>query len=256
MTKRTRMSVQPQESGIDGYWRAIQVLQAKVIQSQRDLLERVAQAMAETIQGGRRIFVFGTGHSHMLAEEAHFRAGGLAPVTPILLSGLMLHESALLSGRLERTAGIVEPLLDRYGPQAGDMLFVFSNSGVNHAPVEMALVAKARGLTVAAVCSLAYARVAPLSAAGKRLFEVADFVIDNCGEPGDSLIPLAEAPWRVGPSSTVVGALLWNCLVTDTAFRLQAAGAAAPVYASLNLPGAAEHNAALLERWRPLNPHI
>src|SRR3990172_3141220 len=82
MAKRTRMSVQPQESGIDGYWRAIQVLQAKVIQSQRDLLERVAQAMAETIQGGRRIFVFGTGHSHMLAEEAHFRAGGGGPPKP------------------------------------------------------------------------------------------------------------------------------------------------------------------------------
>jgi len=250
------MSFQPPDSGIDRYWQVIQRLQAEAIQRQRDLLQRVAQAMAETIQRDQRIFVFGTGHSHLLAEEGHFRAGGLAPVTPIFLPGLMLHDGVLLSGKLERTAGLAELLLERYRPQTGDMLFVFSNSGVNHAPVEMALAAKARGLVVAAVCSLAYARVAPLSALGQRLFEVADFTIDNGGEPGDSLIPLANTPWRVGPSSTLIGVLLWNCLVTETAFRLEAAGVAAPVYASANMPGAAEHNAALVERWRPLNPHI
>ena len=143
-----------------------------------------------------------------------------------------------------------------YQPQAGEMMFIFSNSGVNLAPVEMALLAKEHGLISVAVCSLAYARVAPLSSAGRRLFEVTDYVIDNGGEQGDSLIPLEGTPWRVGPSSTVINALLWNALVTEVAFSLQARGMAVPVFGSSNLPGGVEHNAALLQKWRGRNPHI
>ena len=250
------MAFEQEENGIDRYFKAIRALQTRVIEGQRDRLQQVAAAMAETILRDGRIFTFGTGHSHMLAEEGHFRAGGLAPIIPIFLSALMLHESATLSGRLERMAGIAEPLLSRYDLQAGEMLFIFSNSGVNLLPVEMAIAAKSRGLSVVSICSMAYARLAPPSALGKRLFEIADFALDNGGEPGDSLIAMEGMPWRVGPSSTVIGALLWNCLITETAFQLQAHSAPVPVYASANMPGAADHNAALLKRWQPLNPHI
>ena len=168
------MPTSAKNDGISQFFEAIQALQSRVIGGQRGLLSQVAQVMANTIQRQSRILVFGTGHSHMLAEEGHYRAGGLAAVVPILSSELMLHASALQSGKLERTAGLAKPLLDRYGPRAGEMLFIFSNSGVNLLPMEMALAAKASGLTVVAVCSLAYARVAPLSAVGQRLFEVAD----------------------------------------------------------------------------------
>src|SRR3990172_9005440 len=161
------MSSRSGTTGIDRYFAAILALETRVIDGQRDLLMRVAETMADTILRDGRIYVFGTGHSHMLAEEAHFRAGGLAPVIPIFLPSLMLHESATLSGRIERMAGIAESLLDRYRPHTGDMLFVFSNSGVNATPVEMAQAAQVRGLTVVSVCSIAYARVAPLSPIGK-----------------------------------------------------------------------------------------
>ena len=174
-------------SGVDRYFEAIRDLQSHVIDTQRELIIRVATVMADTISRDGRIFVFGTGHSHLLAEEGHYRAGGLAPVVPILSSALMLHEGAILSGQLERTSGLAAPLLERYQPRAGEMIFIFSNSGVNQVPVEMALAAKEHGLIVAAVCALKYARVAPLSPLGKRLCDVADYAIDNGGEPGDSL---------------------------------------------------------------------
>ncbi len=242
--------------GLDQYCRAIQFLQSRVVTAQREALMAIAARMAECIEHDDRILLFGTGHSHILAEEGHYRAGGLANVVPMLQPALMLHESSLLSGRLERTAGIARPVFERYQPQAGEMIFIFSNSGVNIAPVEMGLLAKEHGLISVAVCSLAYARVAPLSSAGRRLFEVTDYVIDNGGEQGDSLIPLEGTAWRVGPSSTVVNALLWNALVTEAAFMLQARGLAVPVFGSSNLPGGSEHNAALLQKWRTRNPHI
>jgi len=242
--------------GLGRYFDAIQALQSKVFESQRDLLRQVAHRMTETIERGGRLLVFGTGHSFSLAVEGHHRAGGLAAVVPLVASAFMVHENATLATLLERTPGLAEPLLKRYNPQPHDMLFVFSNSGVNAVSVEMALAGRARGLCVVAVCSMAYTRVAPLSAVGKRLYEVADFTLDNGGEPGDSLVPLDGTPWRVGPSSTVIGALLWNSLVTEVAFRLQARSATVPIFVSSNLPGAEEHNAVLLDYWRPLNPHI
>ncbi len=242
--------------GIKQYWSAIQTLQKRVIESQLDLLSEVAAAMVTSTQQGGHIFLFGTGHSHMLAEEGHYRAGGLASVVPILLSSLMLHESAMLSGVIERTPGLAEPLLARYQTQPGDMLFIFSNSGVNQLPVEMAQVGKAQGLTVVSVSALAYAQVAPLSALKQRLDEVADYAIDNGGQAGDSLIKIEGLSWSVGPSSTITGCLIWHCLVTETAMRLQSSGLNAPIIASANMSGAAKHNEKLLQKWGIKNPHL
>jgi uncharacterized phosphosugar-binding protein len=212
--------------------------------------------MVTTLQRSQRIFVFGTGHSHMLAEEAFYRAGGLAAAVPIFSAPLMLHEDAELSGRLERQEGLAGPLLERYRPQSGEMLFIFSNSGVNRLPVEMALAGRERGLFVVGVSSQTYARVAPLSTLGKRLDEVVDAAIDNGCVPGDALLPLDGAGFSVGPASTIIGATIWNGLVAEAATRLQEAGVPAPVFVSLNMEGAAAHNEALLRRWRPLNPHL
>jgi uncharacterized phosphosugar-binding protein len=243
-------------SGLDRYFSAIQALQSRVFTAQRENLANIAARMAECIERDDRILLFGTGHSHMLAEEGHYRAGGLANAVPMLESSLMLHESSIVSGKLERTAGIARPVFERYQPRAGEMIFIFSNSGVNCAPVEMALLAKEHGLISVAVCSLTYARVAPLSNAGQRLFEVTDYVIDNGGEQGDCLIPLEGTAWGVGPSSTVIGTLLWNALVTEAAFILHARGAEVPIFGSSNRTGAAEYNAALLRKWQGRNPHI
>jgi uncharacterized phosphosugar-binding protein len=136
------------------------------------------------------------------------------------------------------------------------MLFVFSNSGVNHLPVEMALRARERKMFVVGVSSFAYARQAPLSDLGVRLDQAVDVALDNGGLPGDALLKLDDFPWRVAPSSTVICALLWNCLVSETAHLLVESGFTPPVFVSLNVAGAAEHNAALLEKWRPRNIHL
>ncbi|MCE1254121.1 MAG: SIS domain-containing protein [Anaerolineae bacterium] len=242
--------------GIDAYYAAIQSLQQQVIESQRPVLEAVSQSMADTISADKRLFLFGTGHSHMMVEEGFYRAGGLACVVPVFSGALMLHDNARLSGFLERSSGMAPILLEPLNPQPGEMIFVYSNSGVNHLPVEMALFAAKIGLKVVAVCSKNYARVAPLSSLGKRLFEVADFELDNGGFPGDALIPVTGTPWKVSPSSTVINAMLWNCLVTETVFILQERGIPLPIIASLNMAGAAEHNQAVLDKWRKVNPYL
>jgi uncharacterized phosphosugar-binding protein len=103
-------------------------------------------------------------------------------------------------------------ILDRYAPEPEEMLFVFSNSGVNQLPVEMAMRGRERKLFVAGVSSFAYANQAPLSDLGLRLDQSVHLALDNGGVPGDALLELEGFPWRVAPSSTVICALLWNCL--------------------------------------------
>jgi uncharacterized phosphosugar-binding protein len=243
-------------TALDQYVQAMSELQARVLEEQRAKLLDVARYMAATVQRDQRIFLFGTGHSHLIAEEGFYRAGGLANVVPILTEHLMLHHLPSLGSRLERTPGLAELILERYNPQPEEMLFVFSNSGVNQLPVEMALHGRERGLFVVSISSLAYARQAPLSALGMRLDQSVDIPLDNGGVPGDAFLSLDGFPWRVAPSSTVICALLWNGLVAETARLLLESGMEPPVFVSLNVEGAAQHNQALLDKWRPRNMHL
>ena len=123
-------------------------------------------------------------------------------------------------------------------------------------PVEMALRGREREMFVVGVSSFAYARLAPLSDLGLRLDQSVELALDNGGVPGDALLELDGFPWRVAPSSTVMGALLWNCLISETARMLVESGVTPPVFVSLNVAGAAEHNEALLKKWRQRNIHL
>ena len=123
---------------LDHYLRAMTDLLTHVVEGQRAQLLEVAERMAETTRRDGRIFIFGTGHSHLIAEEGFYRAGGLANAVPMLVEHLMLHSLPALGSHLERTPGLADMILDRYDPEPQEMLFVVSNSGVNQLPVEMA----------------------------------------------------------------------------------------------------------------------
>jgi uncharacterized phosphosugar-binding protein len=243
-------------TALDDYLRTISDLQAHVLETQRAQLLEVAERMAETTQRDGRIFIFGTGHSHLLAEEGFYRAGGLANVVPMLAEHLMLHRLPDLGSHLERTPGLADLILDRYDPQPQEMLFVVSNSGVNQLPVEMAVRGRSRGLFVVSISSFLYARQAPISNLGLRLDQSVDIALDNGGVPGDACLELEGFPWRIAPSSTVICVLIWNSLVAETAHLLLKAGVTPPIFVSLNVAGAAEHNRALLDKWRPRNIHL
>ena len=203
-----------------------------------------------------RAFLFGTGHSHMLAEEVHYRAGGLAITVPILASPLMLHEGASASSVHERTPGYVRPIFDRYDIRRGDVLIITSNSGVNASTIEAAEIGRERGASIIALTSVAYSEEVAAARGGiRRLADFADLVLDNGAPAGDAVIEVPGSPLRVGPVSTAVGVAILNAIFAGVAAQLALDGDA-PIYLSANMPGAADINRALVERFRPRNPHL
>jgi len=202
------------------------------------------------------IYIFGTGHSHMLSEEGLFRAGGLAPVTPILSTNLMLHEGATLSSKYERTQGLAEIVLSKYDITSKDSLIIFSNSGVNAVPVEMAIAARKAGLKVIAITSTEYSNKAPLSPVGKKLYEIADVTIDNHIPAGDAIIKIPGSNISCGPASTIIGAFILNSLFAEVIQKLHMANVKPPVYISSNMPNAKENNQKLVKKYKSRNPHL
>jgi uncharacterized phosphosugar-binding protein len=205
-----------------------------------------ADRLADTIARGGLVHVFGTGHSHLLAEEVFYRAGGLAAVDPILVPSLMLHESAVRSTELERTSGLADRLLPGTRIAAGDTLVVASNSGGNTVTDELAERCRAAGASIVAVVSRRHAATKN----GARLVEIADVVIDNHGAIGDAAIAVDGVEPRVGPTSTVVGAAIMQALVAATAQRLVARGVDPGVLRSANTPGGDAHNERILAPFR------
>jgi uncharacterized phosphosugar-binding protein len=225
-----------------------------LVSKNANAIAEAAKAVEKTALADGLVYIFGTGHSHMLAEEAHYRAGGLALTVPILSSATMLHDGAVASTAFERMPGVVAAVFARYPIGPNDVLVVASNSGVNAAPVEAARLGKERGATVVAITSEYYSKA--VAKGRPRLAEIADIVLDNGAPPGDAVTELPGSTLRVGPVSTSIGAALVNAVMAEAAARLQNSTKGAPIYLSANMPGAAETNKALVARYRPRNPHL
>ncbi len=230
--------------------RAIAVLQ-KVQRTQREAMLRAASEITQAIVRGNGVFIFGCGHASILAAEVFYRAGGLALVNPIFAPGLTTDVRPITrTTEIERLEGYGQTILKTSPIQAGDVLIVHSVSGRNAVPVEMALEAKARGIRVIALTSVEYASsVASRHSSGLRLHEVADVVLDNCGEPGDAIVEVPSVGQRTGPTSDVVGAAMLHSVIAQVIESLIAEGLTPPVFVSANLDGGDEHNRRILAEY-------
>lgn len=207
-------------------------------------------AIVSALRADRLVRVAGSGHSHLLALEVFYRAGGIAAAQALLDEDLMLHRGAERSTQLEREGGRAAAVLKDAGTVAGDVVVVASNSGRNAFPVELALLAREAGATVIALTSLRHSRaVTSRHPSGKRLFEVADIVLDNGGEPGDAGLQVPGHPAPMGPTSTIIGAWLLNAILAEAVEALAADGVVVDVWQSANA-ATGDNGAALIARWR------
>lgn len=243
-------------SAIDSYHQAVLGQFDRILSTQRQALEQAAAWVAETLGRPGWVYVFGTGHSGILAEEVFYRAGGLVRAVPIFDERLMLHVSASQSTTHERTTGLADDLLPKYEIGEGDVLFICSNSGRNAVPIELALGARARGVRTVALTNRRQSFAWPARhPSGKRLAEVADLVLDNEGADGDAVLELPGVPGRVGPTSTLAGAFIMNAILVRGIELAATQGPAPELYISSNA-GGDEHNRRLLDQYRTRIRHL
>jgi uncharacterized phosphosugar-binding protein len=225
----------------------------RFLATQRDAIAAAGEVVATALLAGGVLQAFGTGHSRAIALELAGRAGGLVPANQLSIRDVVYYGDAqpgdILDPLVERETGLAERIWNLARIEPADVFVIASNSGGNAAIVEMAQLATSRGHRLVAITSLEHTRaITPRHPSGQRLADLADVVIDNCAPYGDAAVELPGGD-RIGPLSTVTGALAVNLLVAEVAGRYLAAGSAPPVYRSLNAPGNEDRNAALLDRY-------
>jgi uncharacterized phosphosugar-binding protein len=206
-----------------------------------DALDRASELLLGAVTSGGLVHAGGSGHSLAMVLEGFFRAGGLACVHPLYTPEISPLHGAWPATEAERRPGVAAPVMAAAEPRAGDVVVIFSNSGANPYPVELATAAHSHGLPVVAFVSGPSMAAAP-ARAGVKLGDVADLVIDTLVPPGDVSYP-AGAP-RTAALSSLAGVYLWNLLLTRMADRAEL-----PLWVSANVPGGDERNAELLERY-------
>lgn len=209
----------------------------RIENEEKGKLENVSRLVADTIKNDGLIFVFGCGHSHLPGLDTFYRAGGLANVSPMLDTDLMLHNGAAKSSRMEKMPGIAYEVFRRYIPCEKDMIFIFSASGKNQVPVEMADAAKQAGVKSVGVSSSSYFEY------GAKLHGHTDLWLD-CKVPyGDACIDVGDA--KMGGLSTAAACFILNTCLIDGAKLALEEGTVPPVYLSGNITGGREHNIVL-----------
>lgn len=232
------------------YFENLQRIIVRISTEQAENIESAARAVADTLKNGGRVHTFGTGHSHMLAEEIFYRAGGLVNVNPILETGLMLHESASKSTELERLEGYGKILFDLHGIKNTDILFLFSNSGRNGVAIDLGIIAREKGVKTIVITNMEHTMQGKSRhSSGKKLYELGTVVIDNCGCTGDASMRIEEIGRNVAPTSTAAGAAILNAIEARAVEIMVAEGFVPEVFSSSNVDGGDEINEAYVKKY-------
>ncbi|WP_053218170.1 SIS domain-containing protein [Virgibacillus senegalensis] len=240
----------------EDYASKVKELLDEVQDRQAGVIKQAAALIADSIINDGLLHLFGCGHSHMLVEEVFYRAGGLVPISPIFETSTMLHEGAVKSSKIEKMQGYAVHILDNYTLKEDEVIIIISNSGINSLPIEMAMVAKRKGLKVIALTSTSYLSKRSRHPSGKKLYDLADIVIDNMLPYGDALVKIPDTELHMGPGSSVVGAFLINTLMVRVVEELRASGITPPVFVSGNVEGGMEYNQKYIDQYQERIKHL
>ena len=216
----------------------------RIEETQTENILKSAELMANAIEEERWVHMFGAGHAHIPLEEVYPRTGGFVgfhPINEVALSyftNIVGDSGVRQFCFLERVEGYGRIIMQNYDLDSRDVMWIFSHSGINCVVIDIALAAKEQGVSVVATTSVEHSK-APTSrhSSGKRLFEVADVLIDSCVPFGDSMIEVPGLEQKVGPGSTLGFITVANAVVTQVAKNLVDRGVKLYVNATLNVKG-------------------
>ncbi len=201
-----------------GTWTLMaQNLLSKLSNEQGANITKVALWAAESIAADGVVHLFGTGHSRIPIEEMFPRYGSFPGFNPMAELSMTFHTQVVGSNGqrqamfIERVEGFAEQILKNWNFKPQDILIIFSVGGQTAVPIEMAMGARARGIKVIAVTSIAQNKFGvPPHSTGTTLSDNADLVIDLMVPVGDALVSIPGLETPVGPGSTITAIAIVN----------------------------------------------
>lgn len=218
------------------FYDKINELLTTLCSKEKNNIELAGNIIANAICNGGILHTFGTGHSVGFGMEMSGRPGSLACIHQINTSDFVLEGVVTLAdfkdqnNIFERRPGIAERLYDLYNIKKEDVFIIISNSGINGLVIDMAILAKERNHKVIVITSLKHTKAeASRHPSGKKLYELADVVIDNCGPQGDALIETGGTE-KICSASSITGGFIAQSLTTEACRVLHDKGCFVPVY--------------------------
>lgn len=230
---------------------AIELL-TRIRDEEQDALDQAAKTMADAVEKGHCLFAFGCTHSSLPIQDLVYRAGGFMLINPIYGPGITALDikPTTISSAMEQMQGYAKVILDNSPAKAGDVLILVSVSGRNAVPVELAQLAKERGLTIIGVTSKEYSQaVSSRHPSGKKMHDFADIILDNKAPKGDAVLEDKGMAQRFNPVSGVTSTAILQALVAATIEELLQRGFTPPVFLAANVDGGAEYNARLIKQY-------
>ena len=219
---------------------------SKIRKTQLPAIKEAATMIANSIAKGGALHYFDSGHA---TGELLGRAGGLFAIHPIRLNISVDHPKPPARPDEGPKRGwyqderVMDFVLDNCHLRPDDVLYQCSVTGSSAAVVALALGAKKRGVKVVALTSSAYSKaITSHHPSGKFLYQVADLVIDNCGEVGDAMLEIPGLDTLACPSSGLAFIYISWALLAEVMRQLLERGIKPQVYKSVNMPGAIEFN--------------
>lgn len=236
------------------YFETMQEVVKQLYETQGEAIMQAAQLLADTTAQGGIIYGFGTGHSHLVVDDAFWRAATPANYCALLEQSATGSFEITKSYHIENMYGIGKLIVDYHRITPKDCMIIISNSGNNIAPVDAALRAKEKGIPVIAITAVAYSDFLKTKHRdGVKLKDVADVVLDNCSLIGDAAVAIDNFPMKVGSTSTIPNVFLQNAILTQMVELLVKKGIQPDVYYNGHMAfmdeSCADHNDKLVDKY-------
>lgn len=236
------------------YFETMQQIVEKVKTTQGENIKKAAEILAKTTENGGIIYGFGTGHSHLVVDDAFWRAATPANYCALLEQSATGSFEITKSYYIENTYDIGKMIVDYHRITPNDCMIIISNSGNNIAPVDAAIRAKEKGIPVIAITAVEYSNFLKTKHRdGVKLKDVADVVLDNCSLIGDAAVEIENFPMKVGSTSTIPNVFLQNAILTEMVDILVKKGFTPDVYYNGHMAfmdeNCADHNDKLVDKY-------
>ena len=236
------------------YFAQIDEIIKKIEETQGENILKAAEILTKTTENSGIIYGFGTGHSHLVADDAFWRAATPANYCALLEPSATGNQEITKSYFVENTYGIGKLVVDYHRITPNDCMIIISNSGNNIAPVDAALRAKEKGIPVIAITAVEYSDYLKCKHKDNvKLKDVADVVLDNCSLIGDAAVEIEGFKMKVGSTSTIPNIYLQNAILTQMVENLVEKGIEPDVYYNGHLAfmdeDCADHNDRLVDKY-------